>query len=75
MLKRLEGLDFVMRNRDPDDERQVRVQLTKKGDALREKARDFPSCVDGATGLAPEALRELRESILSVRAALLGMAG
>jgi DNA-binding MarR family transcriptional regulator len=71
LLKRLEGLNLVMRNRDPDDERQVRVRLTEKGDALREKARDFPSCVDGATGLAPDALRKLREAILLVRATLL----
>ncbi|MEJ0050009.1 MAG: MarR family transcriptional regulator [Methylovirgula sp.] len=75
LLKRLEGLDLVMRNRDPDDERQVRVQLTKKGDTLRDKARDFPSCVDGATGLAPDALRQLREAIILVRATLLKEAG
>jgi MarR family transcriptional regulator, organic hydroperoxide resistance regulator len=75
LLKRLEALDLVRRNRDPDDERQVRVSLTKKGDAMRDKARDFPSCIDGATGLSPDALRKLREAILSVRATLLDAAG
>jgi MarR family transcriptional regulator, organic hydroperoxide resistance regulator len=74
LLKRLEGLGLLARNRDPDDERQVRVRLTKKGAAMSEKARDFPACVDGATGLAPEALHKLRNTILSVRAALLNAA-
>jgi MarR family transcriptional regulator, organic hydroperoxide resistance regulator len=75
LLKRLEKEGFVDRNRDPADERQVRVRLTQKGAALQEKARDFPSCVDAATGLLPDALSVLRDSILSVRAALLKAAG
>jgi MarR family transcriptional regulator, organic hydroperoxide resistance regulator len=75
MLKRLEGMGLLTRSRDPIDERQVRVRLTKHGAAIREKARDFPSCVDGATGLSPEALRKLRLEIQSVRAALLKASG
>ena len=71
LLKRLEGLGLLVRRRDPDDERQVRIRLTKKGAALSEKARDFPACIDGATGLAPDVLGKLRSTILSMRAALL----
>ncbi len=71
MLKRLEGVGLLTRNRDPADERQVRICLTRQGAALREKARDFPSCVDGATGLSPEALGMLRAQIQAVRTALL----
>ncbi len=71
LLKRLEGLGFVTRTRDPDDQRQVHVSLTRQGNALQEKARDFSSCVDGATGLSPDALRKLRNSIQAVRTALL----
>ncbi len=71
LLKRLEGLGLVTRSRDPDDERQVHIHLTRQGAALREKARDFSSCVDGATGLSSEALKKLRISIESVRTALL----
>jgi len=71
LLKRLEGLELVTRSRDPSDERQVRIRLTKRGKALQDKARDFPSCVDGATGLSDEALSRLRTNILSVRTALL----
>ncbi len=72
LLKRLERLELLTRSRDPEDERQVRVRLTAKGAALCKQARDFPSCVDGATGLSADALRKLRTEILSVRTALLG---
>src|SRR5258706_16439520 len=39
LLKRLEALGYVKRTRDPVDERQVRVRLTERGRALRERAR------------------------------------
>ncbi len=37
LVKRLEQADFVVRNRNPEDERQVVVGLAAKGTALREK--------------------------------------
>ena len=43
LLKRLEAHGSVERQRDPDDERVVRVQLTDKGHALRAKCRDIPT--------------------------------
>ena len=75
LLKRLEGMGLLARSRDPADERQVRVRLTKKGAALHAKARNFPSCVDAATGLSGDALGRLRSQMLSVRAALLKAGG
>src|SRR5258708_33918548 len=45
VLKRLEALGHVRRTRDPVDERQVRVRLTEKGRALRDKARGIPDCI------------------------------
>lgn len=74
LLKRLEGMGFVTRSRDHRDERQVHVRLTPLGWALREKASDFSSCVDGATGLSPTDLRKLRGQILTMRKALLANA-
>lgn len=75
LLKRLERMGLVTRARDAADERQVRIRLTPDGAALQAKARDYPSCVDAATGLAPEALARLRRQILAVRTALLEAAG
>jgi len=51
LLKRLEALDFVARKRDPEDERVVRITLTRRGRALEAKAAGVPQCVGQATGL------------------------
>src|SRR6202161_3301708 len=48
MLKKLEGMGYLERQRDPEDERQVRVRLTKNGRRLREK--DLTMSLAGATG-------------------------
>ena len=38
LIKRLEARGLVMRRRDEEDERQVRIQLTAEGRALKAKA-------------------------------------
>jgi MarR family transcriptional regulator, organic hydroperoxide resistance regulator len=53
LLKRLETLGYIKRRRDPADERQVRVQLTKRGRRLRAKALHIPGCILAASGLDP----------------------
>lgn len=70
MLKRLEALKYISRTRDRDDERQVRVRLTKAGLALREKAQAIPACIIEATGLNPEGVATLKEEITKLRASL-----
>lgn len=70
MLKRLEALKYISRIRDQNDERQVRVQLTKAGRALREKAQEIPACIIEATGLSPEGVAKLKEEITKLRASL-----
>ena len=42
LLKRLEAQGAIERRRDSEDERVVRVSLTKQGHALRAKCREFP---------------------------------
>ncbi|MGV1795299.1 MarR family winged helix-turn-helix transcriptional regulator [Rhizobium sp. A37_96] len=71
LLKRLQGMGYIVRNRDPVDERLVRVRLTEEGNAIRTKARDYPACVDGATGLSPNALLQLKQQILGMRRSLI----
>jgi DNA-binding MarR family transcriptional regulator len=70
MLKRLEALKYISRIRDRDDERQVRVQLTKTGLALREKAKAIPACIIEATGLNNDGVAKLKEEITKLRASL-----
>jgi len=71
LLKRLEGLGHVTRERDPADERQVRVRLTRAGTALRTKARDIPACMLERTGLSVRKLNRLLTDISRLRESLL----
>jgi MarR family transcriptional regulator, organic hydroperoxide resistance regulator len=70
LLKRLEARQYVKRNRDPCDERQVRVRLTEKGRRLRTKALEIPSCILQASGLSVAELERLVAEILALRHAL-----
>lgn len=75
LLKRLEAMGYLSRSRDPSDERQVRLRLTKAGAALHAKARDIPRCILEATGLTPAAVRKLRNEVAAVRESLLKAKG
>jgi len=75
LLKRLEGMGYVTRRRDAEDERHVRVRLTKTGTALRNKAKDIPACILEATGLSLDGLRQLQGEIAALRENLLKAAG
>jgi DNA-binding MarR family transcriptional regulator len=70
LLKRLEGLGRISRQRDPQDERQVRVRLTSAGKALRRKAQSVPNCIVEASGLSLEDLRRLQRDITTLRSSL-----
>lgn len=70
LIKRLESRGLVLRRRDDEDERQVRILLTPEGRALREKALAVPLAVgqklggDVAAGAAMrEGLQRLRERL------------
>lgn len=45
LLKRLQALDLVSRERSTEDERRVHVRLTPQGWALRERAACIPACL------------------------------
>lgn len=70
LLKRLEALGFVRRQRSAEDERQVRVFLTDKGRALEQTARDVPPCILEATGMEAKDLSRLTGEVTRLRDAL-----
>lgn len=70
ILKKLEEMGYLHRQRDPADERQVRVSLTKAGRRLREKALDLKSLL-GDTGLTPEDFAKIQKAIVTLRDSLL----
>jgi DNA-binding MarR family transcriptional regulator len=70
LLKRLEALGLVKRNRDPNDERQVRIRLTAAGERLRGQAADVPNCIAEASGLTRDEARRLLADVTALRNAL-----
>ena len=70
LLKRLEGLGYISRQRDPDDERQVRVRLTQPGAALQKKARNIPLCILESSGLSLAQMDRLQKDISALRSNL-----
>jgi DNA-binding MarR family transcriptional regulator len=67
LLKRLEANGMVARNRDPGDERQVRISLSAPGKALRAQATAIPAELLCASGQEPVAMGRLRRELASVR--------
>ena len=70
MLKRLEAAGIVRRQRDMQDERQVRISLTAKGSGLKEQAADVRRGVACATGLPTREIQALRDELIRLRASL-----
>jgi DNA-binding MarR family transcriptional regulator len=75
MLKRLEAMGYVLRERDLEDERSVRVSLTDAGRKLREKAFDYRETTAKAAGLTPEEFRILQKAVVNLRTNLMNAAG
>ncbi|HET6157508.1 MAG TPA: MarR family transcriptional regulator [Dongiaceae bacterium] len=67
LLKRLEAGGLVQRARDPEDERQVRIRVTKAGQALKDQARAIPAAMLCATGQSAPDLRALKDDLLRLR--------
>lgn len=66
LLKRLQVMGLVDRQRSTDDERVVIVHLTPEGAALRAKAEHFPDAICEAMGLDAEQARDLRQQVEAV---------
>ncbi len=65
ILKKLEEMGYVRRQRDPQDERQVLVALTDAGRRVREEALHIS--LMGATGLSGEEFRSLQKEVVRMR--------
>ena len=66
MLKRLETAGLVTRTRDPDDERQLRVDLTEKGRTLRQQALRVPPAVVAKLGMSLGELEGLHAGLTTL---------
>ncbi len=69
LLKRLESAGLITRTRSGDDERQVHIDLTDDGQALREKALAIPPAVVEKLGMEIPELEALHAALTRVIAA------
>jgi DNA-binding MarR family transcriptional regulator len=70
LLKRLEQLGLVTRERDTSDERRVLVALTSAGSELRHRAKDIPGRLIPLYGTDARTLRTLRDQLTGIVEAL-----
>jgi DNA-binding MarR family transcriptional regulator len=75
LLKRLETAGLLTRVRAADDERQVRITLTTKGRALRQKAAEVPDAVLCASQCSPDELVRLKKQLELLRRNLMTYVG
>jgi DNA-binding MarR family transcriptional regulator len=67
MLKKLENMGYVYRQREAADERQVRVGLTDEGRILREKAIILSKGLFDSCGLTQGEFAATRQAVVELR--------
>ncbi|NUP82274.1 MAG: MarR family transcriptional regulator [Nonomuraea sp.] len=72
LLKRLQALGYINRERDSKDERALRVTLTPSGRALRAEAEKIPPAIVSRLGMSLDELQDLHASLTRVIAAARG---
>ena len=71
LLKRLEALGLVTRQRDAQDERRVHVHLSPAGRHLKTRARKLPACILESTHCSLDELRSLNRQVRQLHQRLL----
>lgn len=69
LIKRLEALGYVTRERDVNDERSLAITLTKAGRALRKQAEKVPLTMMERLGMSAEELQSLHQTMMRLIAA------
>jgi DNA-binding MarR family transcriptional regulator len=67
LVKRLEQAGHVTRQRNPADERQVKVALTGQGKALRAETKALVDGLYGNSGMTPAEVADLNERVKALR--------
>jgi DNA-binding MarR family transcriptional regulator len=67
LLKRLEAAELLKRTRSTEDERQVLIALTSRGQALREKAKALPQAILAASACSVTELVTMKNELIALR--------
>jgi len=66
LLKRLESMDLLTRNRSKNDEREVLISLTRKGKNLEKKSESIPMEMFCNLNLTMDSFIEIRDGVKEV---------
>jgi DNA-binding MarR family transcriptional regulator len=66
LVKRLEAIGYLDRQRDPNDERNLDVRLTPDGRKLRRRALRIPPAIMDRLGMTVDELRDLNTMLTDV---------
>lgn len=66
LLKKVEGMGLITRNRHTEDERNVYIELTENGKNLKQKAFELPHKILCSTKLSTEEAIVLREDLKKI---------
>jgi DNA-binding MarR family transcriptional regulator len=72
LLKRLASVGLITRTRSTEDERQVHIDLTEAGRALRQEAEQIPPAIVARLGMDISELESLHAALIRVIAAAQG---
>ena len=67
LVKRLEQAGHLVRKRNPADERQVNVSLTKEGRAIRAKTKSLADALCGKSGMTAAEVADLNTRVKALR--------
>lgn len=67
LLKRLEAADLLRRTRSTEDERQVLIALTPRGQAMKETARAVPEGILAASACSISELSAMKNELVALR--------
>ncbi len=66
LLKKLEIKGYIKRNKSCEDERNLMIELTKKGESLKDEAIDIPNKIGGCLNLDKEDTTTLYELLYKI---------
>jgi DNA-binding MarR family transcriptional regulator len=66
LLKKLEKQDLIKRERSMEDERNLIVTITEKGEELKKKAIDIPNKIGNCINVSPEEGKALYNILYSI---------
>lgn len=66
LLKKLEAKEYVKRSRSKEDERNLLISITDKGENLKEQAIDVPAQMSGCVDLQPEEAMQLYQLLYKI---------